>query len=46
MCCFLRPQYIGSLDVTRPNSRVEIVAAMRRIRVSDQTWAELPLTSR
>ncbi|NXI61411.1 CAPON protein, partial [Anseranas semipalmata] len=25
-------QYIGSLDVPRPNSRVEIVAAMRRIR--------------
>lgn len=31
-CCIL--QYIGSLDVPRPNSRVEIVAAMRRIRVS------------
>lgn len=28
-------QYIGSLDVPRPNSRVEIVTAMRRIRVSD-----------
>lgn len=28
------PQYIGSLDVPRPNSRVEIVTAMRRIRVS------------
>lgn len=28
------PQYVGSLDVPRPNSRVEIVAAMRRIRVS------------
>ena len=28
-------QYIGSLDVTRPNNRVEIVAAMRRIRVSE-----------
>lgn len=27
-------QYIGSLDVPRPNSRMEIVAAMRRIRVS------------
>ncbi|TKS74965.1 PDZ ligand of neuronal nitric oxide synthase protein C-terminal [Collichthys lucidus] len=27
-------KYIGSLDVTRPNSRVEIVAAMRRIRHS------------
>lgn len=27
-------QYVGSLDVPRPNSRVEIVAAMRRIRVS------------
>ncbi|XP_015419043.1 PREDICTED: carboxyl-terminal PDZ ligand of neuronal nitric oxide synthase protein [Myotis davidii] len=26
------PQYVGSLDVPRPNSRVEIVAAMRRIR--------------
>uniref|UniRef100_A0A4W5NMM5 Carboxyl-terminal PDZ ligand of neuronal nitric oxide synthase protein n=1 Tax=Hucho hucho TaxID=62062 RepID=A0A4W5NMM5_9TELE len=25
-------RYIGSLDVARPNSRVEIVAAMRRIR--------------
>ncbi|NXH30531.1 CAPON protein, partial [Myiagra hebetior] len=25
-------QYIGSLDVPRPNSRVEIVTAMRRIR--------------
>lgn len=29
-------QYIGSLDVPRPNSRVEIVAAMRRIRVSSE----------
>lgn len=29
-------QYIGSLDVPRPNSRVEIVAAMRRIRVSSR----------
>ncbi|XP_047495149.1 carboxyl-terminal PDZ ligand of neuronal nitric oxide synthase protein-like [Penaeus chinensis] len=27
-----RPQYIGTLDVPRPTSRVEIVAAMRRIR--------------
>ena len=26
-------QYIGTLDVPRPSSRVEIVAAMRRIRV-------------
>lgn len=26
-------QYIGSLEVGRPSSRVEIVAAMRRIRV-------------
>ncbi|XP_073496944.1 carboxyl-terminal PDZ ligand of neuronal nitric oxide synthase protein-like isoform X2 [Phyllobates terribilis] len=26
-------KYIGSLDVPRPNSRVEIVAAMRRIRL-------------
>lgn len=32
--CFDPNQYIGSLDVARPNSRVEIVAAMRRIRVS------------
>lgn len=31
---FLSLQYIGSLDVPRPNSRVEIVTAMRRIRVS------------
>lgn len=31
-------QYVGSLDVPRPNSRVEIVAAMRRIRVSGQRW--------
>ncbi|XP_029473964.1 carboxyl-terminal PDZ ligand of neuronal nitric oxide synthase protein-like isoform X3 [Rhinatrema bivittatum] len=29
--CF-EVKYIGSLDVPRPNSRVEIVAAMRRIR--------------
>ena len=28
-------QYIGSLEVGRPGSRMEIVAAMRRIRVSD-----------
>lgn len=28
------PQYVGSLDVPRPNSRMEIVAAMRRIRVN------------
>ncbi|KAI4829367.1 hypothetical protein KUCAC02_023411 [Chaenocephalus aceratus] len=27
-------KYIGSLDVTRPSSRVEIVAAMRRIRMN------------
>jgi len=27
-------QFIGSLDVPRPVNRVEIVAAMRRIRVS------------
>ncbi|KAF7284669.1 hypothetical protein GWI33_021853 [Rhynchophorus ferrugineus] len=27
-------KFIGSLDVPRPTSRVEIVAAMRRIRVS------------
>lgn len=33
-CCVF--QYIGSLDVPRPNSRVEIVAAMRRIRVSSE----------
>ncbi|ELR50493.1 Carboxyl-terminal PDZ ligand of neuronal nitric oxide synthase protein [Bos mutus] len=26
-------KYVGSLDVPRPNSRVEIVAAMRRIRM-------------
>ena len=29
-------QYIGTLDVPRPSSRVEIVAAMRRIRVSQK----------
>ena len=28
-------QYIGSLDVPRPNNRMEIVAAMRRIRVKN-----------
>ena len=27
-------QYIGTLDVPRPTSKIEIVAAMRRIRVS------------
>ena len=27
-------QFIGTLDIPRPSSRVEIVAAMRRIRVS------------
>lgn len=27
-------QYIGTMDVPRPSSRVEIVAAMRKIRVS------------
>ena len=31
---FFSFQYIGTLDVPRPSSRVEIVAAMRRIRVS------------
>jgi len=31
-------QYIGTLDVPRPTSRVEIVAAMRRIRVSGEWW--------
>ena len=39
--CFVL-QYIGSLDVPRPNSRMEIVAAMRRIRVSDHR-AVIPL---
>uniref|UniRef100_A0A673BC69 Carboxyl-terminal PDZ ligand of neuronal nitric oxide synthase protein n=1 Tax=Sphaeramia orbicularis TaxID=375764 RepID=A0A673BC69_9TELE len=29
--CF-QAKYVGSLDVPRPNSRMEIVAAMRRIR--------------
>lgn len=33
---FFYLQYIGMLDVPRPTSRVEIVAAMRRIRVSIQ----------
>uniref|UniRef100_A0A8C7X775 Nitric oxide synthase 1 (neuronal) adaptor protein a n=1 Tax=Oryzias sinensis TaxID=183150 RepID=A0A8C7X775_9TELE len=33
-------KYIGSLDVTRPSSRVEIVAAMRRIRKKEWTWDE------
>ncbi|PIK50139.1 putative carboxyl-terminal PDZ ligand of neuronal nitric oxide synthase protein [Apostichopus japonicus] len=32
MFCLFHPQYIGTLDVPRPSSRVEIVAAMRRIR--------------
>ena len=32
--CLQTFQYIGTLDVPRPSSRVEIVAAMRRIRVS------------
>ena len=27
-------QYIGTQEITRPGSRVEIVSAMRRIRVS------------
>lgn len=26
-------QYIGSMEIPRPSSRVEIVAAMRRVRV-------------
>ncbi|CAF98104.1 unnamed protein product, partial [Tetraodon nigroviridis] len=37
-------KYIGSLDVTRPSSRVEIVAAMRRIRelcVAPCGWTSL-----
>uniref|UniRef100_UPI00398F4659 carboxyl-terminal PDZ ligand of neuronal nitric oxide synthase protein n=1 Tax=Pristiophorus japonicus TaxID=55135 RepID=UPI00398F4659 len=29
---YFQAKYVGSLDVQRPNSRVEIVAAMRRIR--------------
>lgn len=37
ICVF---QYIGTLDVPRPSSRVEIVAAMRRIRVSMQEWSK------
>ncbi|ESP04809.1 hypothetical protein LOTGIDRAFT_109691 [Lottia gigantea] len=32
MCVIFIFQYIGTLDVPRPSSRVEIVAAMRRIR--------------
>ncbi|OXB67092.1 hypothetical protein ASZ78_005665 [Callipepla squamata] len=39
-------KYIGSLDVPRPSSRVEIVAAMRRIRGTDTaTQTQLPLQS-
>ncbi|XP_019473918.1 uncharacterized protein LOC104912379 [Meleagris gallopavo] len=34
--CF-EAKYIGSLDVPRPNSRVEIVTAMRRIRFPGTT---------
>ncbi|XP_015257619.1 PREDICTED: carboxyl-terminal PDZ ligand of neuronal nitric oxide synthase protein-like [Cyprinodon variegatus] len=30
---YFQAKYVGSLDVPRPNSRMEIVAAMRRIRV-------------
>ncbi|XP_029085121.1 uncharacterized protein C1orf226 homolog isoform X3 [Monodon monoceros] len=42
--CF-EAKYVGSLDVPRPNSRVEIVAAMRRIRLlllqkKEWTWDE------
>lgn len=33
MILFAYFQFIGMLDVPRPTSRVEIVAAMRRIRV-------------
>lgn len=41
-------QYIGSLEVGRPSSRVEIVAAMRRIRVrcSQRQLLSDPITSR
>jgi len=39
--CF---QYIGTLDVPRPGSRVEIVAAMRRIRVSFHLFKEIIFT--
>ena len=34
--CVFVFQYIGTLDVPRPSSRVEIVAAMRKIRVRQQ----------
>jgi len=34
-------QYIGTLDVPRPTSKIEIVAAMRRIRVSTDRVREL-----
>lgn len=27
-------QYVGSMEIPRPGSRIEIVAAMRRVRVS------------
>ena len=54
-CPLISFQYIGTLDVPRPSSRVEIVAAMRRIRVSllclhylsrSNTWLDVlqPLT--
>ncbi|XP_056668063.1 carboxyl-terminal PDZ ligand of neuronal nitric oxide synthase protein-like isoform X2 [Monodelphis domestica] len=33
-------KYIGSLDVPRPNSRMEIVATMRRIRRKEWAWEE------
>ncbi len=29
-----RTQYIGSLEIARPTSKVDIITAMRRIRVS------------
>ncbi|XP_030288570.1 carboxyl-terminal PDZ ligand of neuronal nitric oxide synthase protein-like [Sparus aurata] len=35
-------KYIGSLDVARPSSRVEIVAAMRRIRGFQLKWPGWP----
>lgn len=40
-------QYIGSLDVPRPNNRMEIVAAMRRIRASfNQKQNKIPVAGK
>ena len=36
--CFLHWQYIGSMNIAAPRSKMDIVHAMRKVRVSRLQW--------